>query len=120
VGARLTEPWLYATVLFAVTAIGMAGVIAVAGRRDTATASLSWGRSTVAGMLAVATYVLILVAFSLAPLSVVAPLRESAIVIGSAWGVLRMGEATNRAEATRRLAAAVLVVVGAILLAVPA
>jgi drug/metabolite transporter (DMT)-like permease len=120
VGARLTEPWLYAAVLFTVTAIGMAGVIAVAGRREAAGESLTWGRSTLAGLLAVATYVLILVAFSLAPLSVVAPLRESAIVIGSAWGVLRMGEAQNRADAARRLAAAVLVVVGAVLLAFPA
>jgi drug/metabolite transporter (DMT)-like permease len=120
VGARLTEPWLYAAVLFSVTAIGMAGVIAVAGRREAAGESLTWGRSTLAGLLALATYVLILVAFSLAPLSVVAPLRESAIVIGSAWGVLRMGEAQNRADAARRLAAAVLVVVGAVLLAFPA
>jgi len=120
VGARLTEPWLYGSVLFAVTALGMAFVIAVAGRRESARETTSWGRSTLAGILAIATYVLILVAFSLAPLSVVAPLRESAIVIGSAWGVLRMGEAHGRADATRRLAAAVLVVLGAFLLALPA
>jgi uncharacterized membrane protein len=86
---------------------------------ESARATTNWGRATLAGILAIATYALILVAFSLAPLSVVAPLRESAIVIGSAWGVLRMGEATNRADATRRLTAAVLVVVGAILLAIP-
>lgn len=118
VGARLTEPWLYASILFAVTAVGMAGVIAVAGRRAAARATFGWRRSTAAGMLAVATYVLILVAFSIAPLSVVAPLRESAIVLGSAWGVLRMGEAAGGRDAARRIGAAVLVVVGALLLAI--
>ncbi len=117
VGARLTEPWLYAAILFPVTAIGMAFVILVAGRRPAARPALSWGRSTAAGILAVSTYVLILVAFSIAPLSVVAPLRESAIVLGSGWGALRMGEARDRRDATRRIGAAALVVLGAQLLA---
>ena len=119
VGARLTEPWLYAAVLFVFIALGMAGVIIIAGRRERSGESLPWRPSTAAGMLAVATYVLILIAFSIAPLSVVAPLRESAIVIGSAWGVLRMGEGHGRSEAARRIAAALLVVLGAVLLAIP-
>ena len=51
-----------------------------------------WRQSAVAGILAVSTYLLILVAFSIAPLSVVAPLRESAVVVGSGWAALRMGE----------------------------
>jgi drug/metabolite transporter (DMT)-like permease len=117
VGARLTEPWLFASILFPVTAAGMAVVIALAGRRPEARATLGWGRSAVAGIIAIATYALILVAFSIAPLSVVAPLRESAIVIGSGWGALRMGEASGGRDAARRIGAAGLVVLGALLLA---
>jgi drug/metabolite transporter (DMT)-like permease len=117
VGARLTEPWLFAAILFPVTAVGMAVVIAVAGRRPEARQTFGWGRSTVAGVLAIATYALILVAFALAPLSVVAPLRESAVVIGSGWGALRMGEAAGGRDAVRRVGAALLVVLGALLLA---
>jgi drug/metabolite transporter (DMT)-like permease len=117
VGSRLVEPWLYAAILFPVTAAGMAVVIAIAGRRPEARPTLSWPRSTLAGTLAVSTYVLILIAFSIAPLSVVAPLRESAIVIGSGWGALRMGEARGRRDAVRRIGAAAAVVAGALLLA---
>jgi hypothetical protein len=60
---------------------------------------------------------MILVAFTVAPLTAVAPLRESAIVLASGWGSFRLREAADRPEALRRLAAAGLVVVGAILLA---
>jgi drug/metabolite transporter (DMT)-like permease len=120
VGARLIEPWLYAAILFPVTAIGMAFVIAFAGRRPRSGPTLSWPRSTAAGLLAVSTYVLILIAFSIAPLAVVAPLRESAIVLGSGWGALRMGEARGGGDAARRIGASLLVVLGAILLAVDA
>jgi hypothetical protein len=48
----------------------------------------------------------------------VAPLRESGIVLAAAWGSLRLGEAAGGREAATRIAAAALVVVGAITLAV--
>jgi uncharacterized membrane protein len=53
-----------------------------------------------------------------APLSGVAPLRESAIVFAAAWGSVRLGEAVSQGDAARRVAASVLIVAGAILLAV--
>jgi len=53
-----------------------------------------------------------------APLSGVAPLRESATVFAAAWGSVRMGEASDRSEAARRIGASVLIVGGALLLAV--
>jgi uncharacterized membrane protein len=61
---------------------------------------------------------LILVAFTVAPLTAVAPLRESAIVLASGWGAFRLREAADRDEALRRIGSAALVVVGAILLAI--
>ena len=69
-------------------------------------------------MLALAAYLLVLVAYSIAPLATVAPLRESGIVLAAAWGTLRMGEAAGGRQAAQRIAAAGLVVIGAILLAV--
>ncbi len=63
-------------------------------------------------------YGLILLAYTLAPLSAVAPLRESAVVIASAWGAIRMGEAVGVPERARRIGGASLVLAGAILLAI--
>ena len=48
----------------------------------------------------------------------VAPLRESAIVLASGWGTFRLREAADRADAIRRLGAAGLVLLGALLLAI--
>ena len=70
-----------------------------------------------AGILALAAYLLVLTAYSIAPLATVAPLRESGIVLAAAWGSIRLGEASGRRQVASRTAAAGLVVVGAILLA---
>ena len=47
----------------------------------------------------------------------VAPLRESAIVVISGWGTFRLKEAVNRRDAGVRIGLAVVVVIGAVLLA---
>jgi drug/metabolite transporter (DMT)-like permease len=132
-GVRATEPWLYGSIL-AVAATTFLAIAVTFGRRigflagappapaadSAATGPLRPGplRDAVAGVLALAAYLLVLVAYSIAPLATVAPLRESGIVLAAAWGTLRMGEAPGRREAGSRIAAAGLVVVGAILLAV--
>ena len=72
-------------------------------------------RSLVAGLLIIGTYMLILLAFQIAPLAGVAPLRESATVLAAAWGVIALGE---QDRAGVRLAAAAAVALGAVLLAV--
>ena len=74
-------------------------------------------RAAIGGWLTLGAYLCILVALSVAPLSGVAPLRESATVFAAAWGSVRMGEASDRAESARRIGASVLIVGGAILLA---
>ena len=75
-------------------------------------------RAAVGGWLTLVAYLCILVALSVAPLSGVAPLRESATVFAAAWGSVRLGEASDRSEAVRRIGASVLIVGGALLLAV--
>ena len=69
-------------------------------------------------MLTLGAYLCILVALSVAPLSGVAPLRESATVFAAAWGSVKLGEAASRSEVVRRVGASVLIVGGALLLAV--
>ncbi len=63
----------------------------------------------------IGTYMLILLAFQIAPLAGVAPLREATTILAAAWGVIVLGE---RDRAGVRLAAAAAVAVGAILLAI--
>ena len=128
-GVRATEPWLYGSIL-AVAATTFLAVAVVIGRRTgflaPAPPSASFeqregkyvARDAAAGILALAAYLLVLTAYSIAPLATVAPLRESGIVLAAAWGSIRLGEAAGRRQATYRTAAAGLVVVGAILLAI--
>ena len=120
VGARVVEPWLYAGLIWAACTVFLWGWVAVSGqvaRWRTDTEPFDSRRAAVGGLITLAAYLLILVAFSVAPLTAVAPLRESAIVLASAWGTLRLGEGGDRGEAARRIGASVLVVLGAILLA---
>jgi drug/metabolite transporter (DMT)-like permease len=131
VAVRLVEPWLYGALL-AVAATVFTATIAIVGRRTglistpaaangDSTAGSVAGLSTrdaVAGVLSLTAYLLILFAYSFAPLAAVAPLRESGIVLAAAWGALRLGEASGRRQAGARIAAAALVVIGAVLLAV--
>jgi uncharacterized membrane protein len=120
-GSRLVEPWLYAGILW----IGMATTLLISLRVRAAMGvvpgpALSGdGRrlAVTGGLMALATYFLILVAYRLAPLTAVVPLRESAVVLASAWGALRLGEASGRRDVAYRVAASVLIVTGAVLLA---
>jgi drug/metabolite transporter (DMT)-like permease len=123
-GVRIVDPLVYGLMLFTVATICLWAWIAVGhrlGRRDEVDPEgARWGRSAVAGVIAFAAYVLVLVALSIAPLVVVAPLRESAIVLVSGWGAIRLAEASGRADAARRIGAAILVVAGIALLVVGA
>ncbi len=141
VGVRTGPAWLYAWALWSVCALVLVGwraltirtrtalwgshgpaIAAVAGVRtspvgdpvgDPVAADLR--RSLAAGLLIIGTYMLILLAFQIAPLAGVAPLREAATILAAAWGVIALGE---RERAGVRLGAAGAVAAGAILLAV--
>lgn len=121
VGARLVEPWLYAGLMWAFLAPFLWAGLVLAGRRGAAgpTPDLDVRRAAIGGWLTLAAYLLILAAFSVAPLTAVAPLRESAIVLASGWGTLRLGEGgVDRRVAIGRIAASAVVVAGAVLLAI--
>jgi len=104
-GVRLGPFWLYAWAVFAATSLWL----------------LPWaGRGLVSqalpvGTLTIGAYGLALAALSLAPLALVAPLRESGVVVVAVWGVLRLGE---RDRAALNVGGAVAVLAGAALLAI--
>jgi uncharacterized membrane protein len=121
VGVRLVEPWFYAGLIWASC---MVFLWAYVWFRRTVLRALDLvgdfdrGRAAFGGLITLAAYLLILAAFSVAPLTAVAPLRESAIVLASGWGTMRLGEGRDRRETIRRIGASALVVCGAILLAI--
>ena len=124
VGVRILEPWLYGAFLAVFATVILAVAVAV-GRRSgflgtpiVASRPTSLWRDGVAGVMSLTAYLLILFAYSLAPLAAVAPLRESGIVLAAAWGAVRLGEAARGRESAARIGAAALVVLGAVLLAI--
>jgi multidrug transporter EmrE-like cation transporter len=140
VGAQLTEPWLYAAIIWTSASVCLVGFgVLLAVRRPAVVATVAGGagsiaggravsgpppraslgidrRSVAGGLIGVIQYVLILAALSIAPLSAVAPLRESAVILATGWGAFRLGEAARRRDGVARVAAAALIVVGAIFL----
>ena len=130
VGVRGTQPWIYAGLIWASGATFLGAYAwfyarqrasresrGAGGRKPSSDTTFSNRRAGIGGLITLGAYLMILFAFTVAPLTAVAPLRESAIVLASGWGSFRLREAADRPEALRRLAAAGLVVVGAILLA---
>jgi len=146
VGVRGTTPWIYAGLIWASCTVFLwsyvwvyrrrrAGGLAAAGRAaadpsaalpqphampeaDLEPASFSARRAGFGGLMTLGAYLLILGAFTVAPLTAVAPLRESAIVLASGWGAFRLREAADRSDALQRLGSAGLVLIGALLLAI--
>ena len=114
IGVRLGPPWLYGWLLwfFAASFLQLYARIArVAG----AAFSREPRTSVVVGVLMTTAYFMILFALSAAPLAVVAPLRESAIVLVSVWGIWRLRE---RRGAWLRFGGAIAILAGVGLLAI--
>jgi uncharacterized membrane protein len=119
VGTRLIQPFTYAAILWVTTSVVLIlWVSFVAGGRIFEGGRDELRRSAVGGWLTLGAYLLILIALSVAPLSGVAPLRESATVFAAAWGSVRLGEAVDRGDSARRIGASVAIVAGALLLAI--
>ena len=119
VGTRLIDPLPYAAILWVTTTIALVLWLRVVVKGH----ALEGGReqvrrAAIGGWLTLAAYLLILWALSVAPLSGVAPLRESAAVFAAAWGAVRLGEAADRVDTIRRVGASALIVGGAVLLAI--
>jgi drug/metabolite transporter (DMT)-like permease len=123
VGVRLSTPWLYGWLLVMVLAVAIPVSMWVAARLTTGrqgpggeviTTHLSRSRATLIGIFLWGGYLLVLWALSLAPLSVVAPVRETAVVGVAVWGVWRLRESK---AAALKLSGAFATLVGVALLA---
>lgn len=114
VGVRLGPLWLYGWALWLWVAILLAAWVAVRERGLTWRRE-DWRRGVAIGVPMTAAYLMVLGAFRIAPLTLVAPLRESAIVLVTGWGVWRLRERTG---AWLRLAGAVTILAGVALVAV--
>src|SRR5438105_1158818 len=112
VGINLGSPWLYGGLLWLLIALLLAAW--TRGRPLGRGAGENWRTSIAIGLMSALAYGLVLVALVLAPVAIVAPLRESAIVLVTAWGVWKLKE---REGAALRLAGAVAIVIGIALIA---
>jgi drug/metabolite transporter (DMT)-like permease len=124
VGVRLSTPWLYGWLLVILLAVAipvsMWAVARLSGEHADSQPEaeiappLSWPRATLIGIFLWGGYLLVLWALSLAPLSVVAPVRETAVVGVAIWGVWRLRESKG---AALKLSGAFATLVGVALLA---
>jgi drug/metabolite transporter (DMT)-like permease len=124
VGVRLSTPWLYGWLLIVLLAIGLLIVGAVTPRLGPRVANaksdrpeaapVRWPQAAVIGIFMWGGYLLVLAALSIAPLSVVAPVRETAIVAVAVWGIWKLRE---RRGAVLKLLGATATLVGVALLA---
>jgi len=123
VGVQLAPAWFYAGILWPTCAVGLVIVAGVRGRvaggaYASAGAPVNRARAVAGGFLTFTAYGFVLAALARAPLAVVAPLRESAVLLASTWGVVRLGEAAGRREISFRIAGSALVLAGAAALAI--
>lgn len=119
VGVRLTTPWLYGWLLFTLMGIEASLSLWVATRLrlyriDPSFVAPTWREASIIGVFMWAGYFLVLWALSLAPLAIVAPVREVAIVAVAIWGVWRLHESRR---ASLKVAGALATLVGVALLA---
>ncbi len=123
VGVRLSTPWLYGWLLVVLIAVSVpvslwiaSGIApsARAGLEKPAAAVLSRRKAFLIGAFMWGGYMLVLWALSLAPLSVVAPVRETSVVGVAAWGVWRLRESKG---AALKVSGAVATLAGVTLLA---
>jgi drug/metabolite transporter (DMT)-like permease len=117
VGVRLAAPWLYAWLLVMLIAAGLVAARWARSRftKQSSAPPISWRQGTVIGGFMWGGYLLVLIALSFAPLAVVAPVREVAIVAVAVWGVWKLRE---RRAAPLKLSGAVATVVGVALIAI--
>jgi len=125
IGVQLSTPWLYGWLLIVLILAGISistwiAARLTAGRRPTVERLssgpvLSRAQATLIGVFMWGGYLLVLWALSLAPLSVVAPVRETAVVGVAIWGVWRLRERTG---VPMKIAGAVATLAGVALLAI--
>jgi len=107
--AAAYNSWVFASIAVVV------GIMALIVRRPEqfpAYVQQNWRRAVIGGALSYVSYGLVLWAMTFAPIAAVSAFRETAVVFAALYGVLFFGEAAG----SRRLAGALIVALGAIML----
>jgi drug/metabolite transporter (DMT)-like permease len=125
VGVQLSTPWLYGWLLIVLMLAGVSASTWIVARltarrrlRVDPTQSgprLSRAKAAGIGIFMWGGYLLVLWALSLAPLSVVAPVRETSVVGVALWGIWKLRERTN---VPMKIAGAAATLAGVTLLAI--
>jgi len=112
VGVRLVPVPLYGFLVFLVNVVCLLLVLGWRGQLSLSGPG-QWARVVVVGVLMMASYLAVLLAMALAPVSYVVAAREISIVVGAMLGVMVLGES----EAPARIAGAVVIFLGLLVLA---
>ena len=105
-GTRLIDPFVYLGIIWTVQAVALVlWVRFVAGGDILAGGRAQFRSSLAVGWMSMLAYLAILIALSVAPCGRWRPLRESATVFAAAWGSVRLKEAADRGEVSRRIGA---------------
>jgi drug/metabolite transporter (DMT)-like permease len=97
IGVRLVEPWLYGWLMLTLVTTELTASVWLAGRlkpewRLRESGLNGFPHAALMGLAMWAGYFIVLWALSLAPLALIAPVRETAIVGVAVWGVWRLKE----------------------------
>jgi drug/metabolite transporter (DMT)-like permease len=116
IGVRLVAPWLYGWLLVTLLAIALLVAQRLTARVTQASSApiIGWRQASAIGLFMWVAYLLVLLALSIAPLSIVAPVREVAVVAVAVWGVWKLRE---RQGAALKISGAAATVAGVALLA---
>ena len=96
---------------------GVTGLLYLLVARRNGVARLPSPGLALTGILIIGGHFLVMAAFAVAPLSLVIPMRESAILLVSGWGLLRAREAADLRDVLARIIGAAAIVVGALVIA---
>ena len=99
-------------VFFAVGAITLLMALVLRRGQVVAYALANWRRAVVGGVLSYISYGLVLWAMTIAPIAGVSAFRETSVVFAALMGMLFFGETAGK----RRIAGAVIVALGAVVL----
>ncbi len=118
-GLKYADPIIFGGLKYFFTAICLGGFFAIQARLtkkspDTGEYS-SWRTSAFIGLCIIATYQLVLFAMSMAPVAIISPLRESASVVVTIWGIWKLRE---RDGLVAKVAGVVAIFTGMVLLAI--
>lgn len=96
VGLRYADPVIFGGLKYFFTAVCLAVFFSIQlrfiSKPSDKTTSTSWKTIAFIGLCIVATYQLVLFAMSMAPVAIISPLRESASVAVSIWGIWKLHE----------------------------